>query len=88
MSNQISVKVIAGARQNQVVGWEGDILKVKVTAPPEKGEANEAVIDLLSTFFKIPKSKIVLLRGHKSRNKIFIISPPHQIPAGAIGRLG
>ncbi|NGX60671.1 MAG: hypothetical protein K940chlam9_00138 [Chlamydiae bacterium] len=42
----LKVKVIPNARQTQVVGWENDHLKVKVTAPPEKGEANRAVIAL------------------------------------------
>lgn len=79
MSNHLSVRVIPGARQNQVVGWEKEVLKVKVTAPSEQGEANQAVIVLLSTFFKIPKSSLHLLRGHKSRFKIFSIDSPYRI---------
>ncbi len=45
---KISVKVIPKASKNEIVGWEEDILKVRLTVVPEKGKANEALIALLS----------------------------------------
>ena len=42
------MKVVPGSSRDQVVGWLGDASKIKVTAPPEKGKANEAVIELLA----------------------------------------
>jgi uncharacterized protein (TIGR00251 family) len=45
---RLSVKVVPGSSRNQIVGSLGDALKIKVMAPPEKGKANEAVVELLS----------------------------------------
>lgn len=71
---RIIVHLIPKASQNKVEGWTEDvkgekILRVKVTAVPENGKANDALIKLLSAFFKVPKSKISLIRGATSRIK-------------------
>ncbi len=47
---------------------------IKINAAPEDGKANIRIIELLSEYLKIPKSKIELMRGHKSKKKIFSIS--------------
>lgn len=69
----IKVKVITKSSQNKVVGFEGDVLKVKCTAAPEKGKANAAVIALLSKHFKVPKRAITILKGKKEPRKIIEI---------------
>ncbi len=48
-------------------------LHVYVNEAPLDGRANAAIINKLSNFFKIPRSKIILLKGEKSKNKIFEI---------------
>ncbi len=65
----ITVKVIPRARKSEILGWEGNVLKVRLKANPEKGKANEELIALLSELFHLAKSKIQLIRGHKSRLK-------------------
>lgn len=67
---KIAVKVIPKASRNEVVGWEGEVLKVRLTAAPEKGKANESLITILSKHFKIPKSAITILKGETSRHKV------------------
>lgn len=71
---RITVHLTPKASQNKVEGWTEDVkgekvLRVKVTAVPESGNANDALIKLLSAFFKVPKSKISLIRGASSRIK-------------------
>ena len=47
------------------------ILQVK--APPKEGRANQEVIELLSEYFHVSKSRIKIIKGHKSKNKIMEI---------------
>ncbi len=61
------------ASKNAIVGFYRDMLKVQVTAPPVDDSANEMLIDLLSDFLKIPKSKIKITVGKTSRQKILKI---------------
>lgn len=56
------------------------LLKVYVTAPPEDGKANKAVIELLSKKFHIAKSLFTLVSGHTDRIKVIKIeAPEHDI---------
>jgi len=69
----LHVRVQPRARSNEVVGWQGDALRVQVTAPPADGEANRAVTDLLAGALGVAASRIVLVRGAASRHKLFRI---------------
>ncbi|TAL50178.1 DUF167 domain-containing protein [Patescibacteria group bacterium] len=69
----MTVHVKPGARKDSIVWIDEDTLKVSVTAPPEKGKANEAVIDLLAEELGIAKSTIELIRGGTARIKQFRI---------------
>lgn len=55
--------------KNEVVGPHNDELKIKITAPPIDGRANEGLIEFLSDYFDIPKRDIVLVRGDTGRHK-------------------
>ena len=55
---RLNVKVVPGSSRNQIVGWLGDALKIKVTAPPEKGQANEVVVELLASTLGISTDAI------------------------------
>ncbi len=56
--------------KNEVVGPYRDGIKIKVTAPPNEGKANEALVKFLAKEFKIPPSSIEILKGHHGRKKI------------------
>ena len=66
----IQVKVIPKSSKNCIVGFEGAVLKIKCTAVPEKGKANQAVILLLSEYYHVAKSQIQILKGKNSSRKI------------------
>lgn len=75
---RIRVKLSPGAAKNAVLGWDEDLLgektlKVSVTAIPEKGKANKALITLLSKHYRIAKSSFTIVRGETSRDKIIEI---------------
>lgn len=54
---------------------EDGALRVHVTAPPEDGKANAAAIRAIARALGCPKSAISVLRGHASRDKVFLIRP-------------
>jgi len=71
----ISIKVLPRSSRNEVVGeMEDGTLKIKLTAPPVDGKANEALIELLADHFDIAKNKIKILKGLTSKNKIIQIN--------------
>ncbi len=67
---KIKIRVLPRSSKNEVVGEMADgVLKVKLTAPPVDGKANESLINLLSEHFNKPKSKIKIAAGATSKNK-------------------
>lgn len=65
----LTVKVIPRAQKNEIAGYENGVLKVRLHAIPEKGKANEELIDFLAEEFDLPKSSMTLIRGQTSRIK-------------------
>lgn len=68
-TTQLLVKVTPKSSKSCIVGWEGDVLKVRLKALPEKGNANKELISFLSKTIKIPQKQISLVHGHKGRQK-------------------
>ena len=66
----LRLTVAPGARRTEVVGLQGDRLKVRLAAPPEKGAANRELIAFLARELKIPKGSIKLTLGAQSRSKV------------------
>jgi uncharacterized protein (TIGR00251 family) len=60
--------------KNEIVGPYRDGIKIKVTAPPIEGKANEALVRILSREFGISLSRIEIIKGHHSREKTLRIS--------------
>lgn len=73
MPRQIRVKVTPRASRNELLPLPDGSFVAKVTAPPADGEANRAVIRLLADYFAVAPSRILLIAGRTSRQKVFEI---------------
>jgi uncharacterized protein (TIGR00251 family) len=71
---KLPVKVVPGASRNEIVGWLGDSLKVRVSAPPERGKANAAVEALICDALDLPKDSVRVVSGKTSPHKLLEIS--------------
>ena len=68
---KLNIRVLPRSSKNEVVGQMADgTLKVKLTAPPVDGAANEALIELLAEYFDTSKQKIKIVRGMTNKNKV------------------
>ncbi len=85
--NLLAVRVTPKASRNEVTGLytaaDGAVsLSVKVTAAPDKGQANAAVIKTLAKATGVSKATFNLVKGHADRNKTFeITGPTHPVEA-------
>jgi uncharacterized protein (TIGR00251 family) len=66
----LTVWVVPGAKQTQIVGPHGDALKIRVAAPPEAGKANRELLILLE---QLIEAEVTLIRGASSRRKTFLV---------------
>jgi uncharacterized protein len=69
----LAVRAQPGARKNAVLGEQAGALKVAVTAPPEDGRANAALVELLHDWLGVKRSAVELVGGQTNRNKTFLI---------------
>ena len=66
----LELKTIPNAPRNEIVGWLGGALKVKVHAPAVEGKANDELIEFLAEKLGVHRRSVTLLRGDKSRQKV------------------
>ncbi len=69
----LPVRAQPGARKNAIQGEHGGALKVTVTARPQDGAANKAIIEVLREVLDLKRSQIELIAGAASRDKRFLI---------------
>src|SRR5262249_11099624 len=70
---RLTVEVKPRAGRDEIVGWRGAHLRVRVTAPPAAGAANQAVRTLLSERLRCPRARVEIVRGQTARRKILRI---------------
>ena len=69
-STRLRLRVSPGARRSELAGRHGDGWKVRVTAPPEDGRANDAALDLLARRLDLPRRSLSIVSGHTAREKV------------------
>ena len=75
-SRLVQVRVQPKARRHEIVEQADGVFRVRVTAAPDGGAANRAVIGLLAEVFGVAPSRVALVRGATSRDKLFRVEPP------------
>jgi uncharacterized protein len=69
-ATRLRLRVVPGSSRPGVVGRHGEAWKVRVAEAPERGRANEAVLDLIAEALSLPRRDVSLVAGHGSRDKI------------------
>lgn len=73
-SVRLDVKAVPGARRDEVAGWLGDRLKIRISAPPEGGRANSAIVRLLATELGLKAGAVEIVRGPAAAEKTVLIT--------------
>ena len=69
----VCVRAQTGARRNGIVGEQGGALKVAVTAPPDKGRANDSLVLVIADALGLKRSQVELIAGATSRAKKVLV---------------
>ena len=69
----ISVRVVAGAKREELVVLKDNRLKISVKEPAKQNLANRRVLEFVAAHFKLAKNKVRLISGHTSPSKIFSV---------------
>jgi len=70
----LELKTVPNAPRDEIAGWLGDALKVKVHAPALEGRANDALLEFLADKLGVHRRDVTLVRGDKSRHKVVRIA--------------
>jgi uncharacterized protein (TIGR00251 family) len=69
----IQVRITPRAATDALTGRKGDVLGIRLKAPPAEGRANQALIKFLAKKLHVASSSITILRGHGSREKVLLV---------------
>jgi hypothetical protein len=73
-ATRVQLRVSPGASHSRIVGRHGEAWKVRVSAAPEDGKANDAVVRLLAETLCVPRADVELVAGHGARDKVVALS--------------
>ncbi len=79
-----SVRLIPRANRTEIVGVEGDAIKIRLSAPPVEGKANEALVRFLADTLDVPRGNVEIVTGHAARRKVIRI---RGVTAGQIEKM-
>ena len=79
----VRVRVQPGAKKPGIVGYEAGVLRLKVSAPPLEGRANEAAVEAVAELMGVRRSQVSIMRGDHSRDKTIRVEGVSQETAEA-----
>jgi len=79
----ITLRIQPRASRDEIIGPYGEALKVRITAPPVDGKANEYLIKFIAKQFGVTRRDVKLISGETGRNKRIVISEPKKFPGKA-----
>ncbi len=71
---RLRLRVIPGAARSGIAGRHGEAWKLRIAQAPERGKANIAVLDLLSSALRVSRKQIELVRGESARDKVVTVT--------------
>lgn len=80
----MTLHVQPGAKCCEVFGLHGDALKLRLTAPPIEGRANEALLKYIAELFCVPLRQVELKQGRQSRRKVVMVTGSATDPEGLL----
>ena len=83
MTARLQLRVQPGASRDRIVGRYGEALKVAVSAPPEKGRANQAVVKLVADALGVAAGSVSVVSGRTGRSKIVSVEGVSQAEVDA-----
>jgi uncharacterized protein (TIGR00251 family) len=81
---KLNIKVVPGAKRDRIAGTYGDAIKIQVSAPPEQGKANAAVLRVLAEALGLKLNQLEVVAGHTQPRKVVVLTDlrsPRFIPA-------
>jgi uncharacterized protein (TIGR00251 family) len=78
----INVRVVPRASKNEIVGVRDNALRIRLQTPPIEGRANRKLVRLLATTLDIPRNRISIVSGDKSRNKRVLVKDLNEREVG------
>ncbi len=79
-----TVRLTPRASRSEIVGIEGDAVKIRLSAPPVEGKANEALVKFLADQLDVPRANVEIVTGHAARRKVVRI---RGVTAGQIEKM-
>ncbi len=67
---RLAVKVVPGSSKNCIAGWLGEVLRIRVMVPPERGKANTAVEKVIAKALGISSDAVNIVKGPTSQRKV------------------
>ena len=74
----ITVRIHPNADRNEIVSCVNGVLRINISASPEKGKANKMLVVFLSQLLATSKDNIHIIKGHTNRNKYIVIDNLNQ----------